>query len=220
MDCPLCCSRQNRLFFQGKDRPFYQCHVCLLVFVPASHYLSIEAERGHYRQHDNHPEDPGYRAFLSRLCVPLCKRLAPHSSGLDFGSGPGPTLSVMLEETGHKVAIYDPAFAPDMLVLNRQYQFITATEVVEHLHTPGKILNQLNAILLPGGWLGIMTSLAPDKRRFPDWHYKNDPTHVCFYSSETFGYIAHRFHYDLEFLEGNVILLKKKVDTEPDSITM
>jgi len=32
-------------------------------------------------------------------------KIAPISLGLDFGSGPGPTLSLMLEEQGHRVAI-------------------------------------------------------------------------------------------------------------------
>jgi hypothetical protein len=29
-----------------------------------------------------------------------------------------------------------------------------------------------------------------DAQRFAHWHYKNDLTHVCFYSAETFDYIA------------------------------
>jgi len=49
----------------------------------------------------NSPDDPRYRAFLSRLFIPLNERIAPESCGLDFGSGPGPTLSVMFEEQGH-----------------------------------------------------------------------------------------------------------------------
>ena len=68
------------------------------MFVPRSYHLSAADEKAQYDLHENDPNDPGYRAFLDRLAGPLDKRLAPHSHGLDFGCGPGPTLSVMLEE--------------------------------------------------------------------------------------------------------------------------
>jgi hypothetical protein len=105
--------------------------------------LSPKEEKSVYDLHDNSLDDPGYRRFLARLFRPLSQRLAPNSSGLDFGSGPGPTLSVMFEEAGHSIEIYDPFFAPETMLLHRQYDFIVASEVVEHLHYPRRELDRL-----------------------------------------------------------------------------
>jgi hypothetical protein len=209
VSCPLCTAQESALFYQGKKRPYLQCLECQLIFVPPTCYLSSSAEKEQYQLHENNPDDCRYREFLSRTYSPLCLRLSPGSSGLDFGSGPGPTLSVMFEEAGHKMAIYDPFFSPDTAVLNKPYQFITATEVVEHLHSPGKVFSQLNSLLLPSGWLGVMTRLAPKKHEFASWYYKNDPTHVCFYSRHTLRFIAHRLQWAVEFLPGGVTLFRK-----------
>ena len=143
-----------------------------------------------YDHHDNSVNDPSYRRFLGRLFVPLSQRLAPNSCGLDFGSGPGPTLSVMFEEAGHSMEIYDPLYAPEIKLLQRQYDFIAASEVVEHLHYPRQELDRLWSCLKPLGSLGIMTKRVIDQEAFSGWHYKRDPTHVCFFSKPTFRWLA------------------------------
>jgi len=138
------------------------------------------------------------------------ERLAPGSHGLDFGSGPGPTLSLMFEEIGHSMAIYDYFYAKDSSVLQKQYDFITATEVLEHLHDPGKELDRLWTLLKPGGNLGLMTRLVPDWETFARWYYKNDPTHVCFFSLSTFQWLAGRWRAEVAFVAKDVILFYKK----------
>ena len=45
------------------------------------------------------------------------------------------------------MSLYDPFFFPDRTRLSRRYDFITATEVVEHLHRPGEELERLWAML-------------------------------------------------------------------------
>lgn len=42
----------------------------------------------------------------------------------------------MLEEAGHNMALYDIYYHPDTAVLEKQYDFMTATEVIEHLYHP------------------------------------------------------------------------------------
>lgn len=179
------------------------------MFVPPEYFLDPAAERAHYDLHENDPSDAGYRRFLSRLSDPLVARLPAASTGLDFGSGPGPTLSVMLAEAGHRVEIYDPIYAPDTTVLDRQYDFITASEVVEHLHDPAAELQRLWDCLRPGGVLGLMTKLVIDPQAFASWHYIQDPTHVCFYSTETWSWLAARWSARLEQVAADVVLLAK-----------
>jgi cyclopropane fatty-acyl-phospholipid synthase-like methyltransferase len=140
----------------------------------------------------------------------LLEKLRPNSSGLDFGCGPGPTLSVILEEAGHNIALYDPIYCPDKNVLSGNYDFITAAEVFEHLHYPSKDLEILNNALKPGGWLGVMTKRVSSKEAFTQWHYTQDPTHVCFWSKTTFNWLAEKWNSNVEFLTDDVAILQKR----------
>lgn len=206
--CPLCKGAAAD-FHQDKHRAFLRCEVCALIFAHPDSALSPAEEKSRYELHQNHPDDPRYRRFLSRLVEPLAERLdAPPLEGLDFGCGPGPTLSVMMEELGYRVALYDPFFAPAQEVLKRQYNFITCTEAIEHFNAPAKEWRLLLDLLEPGGWLGLMTKLAePDA--FARWHYKFDPTHVSFFSRATFRWLAQRDRLGIEFVGSDVILLRK-----------
>ena len=191
--CPLCSGGRIDPYYSGKARDYVHCRICDLVFVPPARHLSAVDEKAYYDLHDNQPGDPGYRRFLDRLFTPLNQRLAPNSMGLDFGCGPGPALAQMFEEAGHSVALYDPYFAPDESVLSARYDFITLSEVVEHLAEPGKELDCLWNGLGPGGWLGIMTKRIRDQEAFRTWHYITDPTHIGFFSEATFQWLTSRW---------------------------
>jgi len=179
------------------------------VFVPPQYHLTAAAEKAEYDLHENSPNDEGYRRFLSRLFEPLNARLEPQSRGLDFGSGPAPTLKVMFEESGHTVAIYDPYYASDTSVLSTTYDFVSCTEVVEHFRNPREDLRDFWGCVRPGGTLGVMTKLVIDATAFGSWHYKNDRTHVSFYSRETFKWLAREWSAELEFFGSDVMLFTK-----------
>jgi hypothetical protein len=207
--CPLCTAVSAVEFCHDRRRSYLRCPRCALVFVPPRFYLDREFERREYDLHRNDVHDPGYRRFLSRLACPLAERIAPGASGLDFGCGPGPALAHMLEEAGYRVALYDSFYRPDVRVLEARYDFICATEVVEHLHHPGEVLGRLWSLLRGGGWLGVMTKLVLDADAFSRWHYKNDPTHVCFFSEATWHWWAQERGALLELHAPDVILLGK-----------
>ncbi|MFP6742599.1 MAG: class I SAM-dependent methyltransferase [Alphaproteobacteria bacterium] len=207
--CPLCGNTSIDPYHRDNVREYLFCRICQLVFVPPGQHLSAADEKACYDRHDNRPDDPRYRRFLDRLFAPLSQRLAPRAKGLDFGCGPGPTLSVMFEEAGHPMALYDPFYAPDRAVLPGPYDFITLSEVAEHLAAPGKELDNLWAALAPGGRLGIMTKRVRDPAAFKSWHYINDPTHVCFFSEATFRWLADRWSATLDVVGDDVVLLEK-----------
>jgi len=208
--CPLCGSQPSELFFENKFRQYLRCADCQLVFVPQHCWLSSEEEKATYDLHENDVHDQGYRQFLSRLTIPLLEKLPPHQQGLDFGCGPGPALAAMLEEQGHQVDLFDLHYHNDPAVFEKQYDFICATEVVEHLHQPDKELTRLFSLLKSGGWLAIMTKLVIDQQAFSQWHYIRDLTHICFFSPATFNYLAQRFSAELSFVTKDVILLQRK----------
>ncbi|RDV24770.1 class I SAM-dependent methyltransferase [Alteromonas aestuariivivens] len=210
LSCPLgCANSECTPYAQDKRRHYAQCPACKLVFVYPDYLPSAEQERLEYELHENHSDDPGYRKFLMRLAMPLLNNLRPASRGLDFGCGPTPLLARIFEEDGHSMAIYDPFFFPDDAVLNGPYDFITCTEAIEHFHHPARELARLDRLLSNGGWLAIMTKRVISQDRFQQWHYKNDPTHVCFFSDETFLNIGQQFGYEVHFVENDVVLMQK-----------
>jgi SAM-dependent methyltransferase len=208
--CPLCAGPEISAYFQDKRRPYLSCGDCSLVFVPPQAYLCRADERAEYDLHQNDIHDPGYRNFLSRLVRPLVERIPAGARGLDFGCGPGPALAHMLRDAGYEVLLYDSFYVPDRSVLQGGYDFICATEVVEHLHQPGKELSQLWSLLPPGGLLAVMTKLVRDPVAFASWHYKNDPTHVCFFSANTWRWWAAKQDASLEIIGADVIFLAKQ----------
>lgn len=208
-NCPLCLSVQIVDYSKDSQRDYLSCENCQLVFVPQQFHLNPEDERAQYDLHENNPDDSGYRKFLSRLADPLLERLSPNSQGLDFGCGPGPCLSVMLEEQGHSVALYDLYYADNRDVFEAGYDFITATEVIEHLSQPITELQRLWSLLKPGGYLGLMTKLVADPEKFANWHYKTDPTHISFFSVETFEYLGKQWGSAPVIIGADVIIFHK-----------
>jgi hypothetical protein len=116
----------------------------------------------------------------------------------------------MFEEAGFSMAVYDHFYANDIQSLAKKYDFITASEVVEHLHNPAGDLNMLWTLVKPGGYLGIMTKQVVDKKAFSRWHYKQDPTHVCFFCPATFQWLADLWHGDLQVIGNDVIIFRKQ----------
>jgi hypothetical protein len=193
--CPLCASPTSP-HHQTTKRAFFRCATCHLVHVPAVFHVDVAGERAVYDLHENHPDDPGYRRFLSRAVNPLLARLPSRSIGLDFGCGPGPTVSSMLRSAGHTCADYDPLYRNEPALLEATYDFVISTEVVEHLRTPAPTL-QVIFDLAP--IVVLMTKRTTTASAFKGWHYHHDPTHITFYADATMRWLADRYgrHVDL-----------------------
>ena len=207
--CPLCFETTTQPVLSLDDEIYYRCSTCNLVFLPRRYHLSTDEEKKRYDLHENDPADPDYRQFLDQMCQPMLSILSEGDRGLDFGSGPGPTLNIMFEEHGHPMDIYDIYYANKPDVFTKTYDFITATEVAEHLGEPGKVLKKLWNSLKPGGYLGIMTKRLPDLSEFKNWHYRKDETHVTFYADETFKWIADEWGGSVVCMEKRIVILRK-----------
>ena len=211
MNCPLCHATEVDFYLEDHLRKYHQCNVCQLVFAAPASYLEPLEEKSRYDLHNNDPQDLNYRKFLSRTFDPVKAIISDNACGLDFGAGPGPTLSLMFEEAGHEMKIYDLFYAnfPELLK-PKGYDFVTCTEVIEHVQDPHTVIPMLLGLLKGQGPLAFMTKLCLGKEHFQNWHYKKDPTHICFYSKETFEYIARVYQCHLEFYGDDVILLTSK----------
>ena len=190
-------------------RHYYRCPGCMATFLSPGQRPDATTEKAVYDDHRNEIHDPGYRRFLGKLASGLIPLLPPGARGMDFGCGPGPALVAMLQESGFDAVGYDPWYYPDQGLLSETYDFITCTEVVEHLHDPAGTFRLLDECLKHGGWLGVMTCFQTDDARFAAWHYRRDPTHVVFYREATMRVLAARFGWECRIPRKDVALFRK-----------
>jgi hypothetical protein len=209
--CPLCLEKNSSRYLTEENRAYLLCKTCDLVYVPSTYFISQKDEKAKYDNHQNSPQNQGYKDFLNRLIKPLSKELFPNSYGLDFGSGPGPTLSVIMQEQGHKMEIYDYFYNDDKTVFEKEYDFITTTEVIEHLYQPLQEIQRLWSCLKPDGVLGIMTAFRPNIDEFSDWYYKRDLTHIRFFTKKSFEWLAKKLEAKLYIPQSGVVILKKEI---------
>lgn len=207
--CPLCKNQNNTFYFKDKKRDYFQCSNCELVYVLGESLLSSVEEKSIYNLHENDPSDTRYHDFMNRLLIPFDQYLK--GEGLDFGCGPGPVISTMLKDRDVEIFEYDPIFKNEEELLDREYDFVISTEVVEHIYNLKEDFEKILSLLRPLGALGLMTSFYPsDMNAFKGWGYKNDPTHVRFFSENTFHWIAKEYDLDVFIPRANVIILIRK----------
>ena len=212
-ECPLCLSLHVDLLFTSVrkklERAYLSCDNCGLVFVPSQYQLTVAEQRDRYLEHNNSPTDPGYQNFLSRLKNQMTPHLILGQTGLDYGSGPGPALSLMLESEGYKMEVYDPIFAECKENLDNLYDFVVSTETAEHFTKPNEDFQLLHDLVRPGGLIGIMTSILYEGINFEDWYYRLDPTHISFYRPRTMEFVADRWNLESSSPAKNIYIFRK-----------
>ena len=221
MHCPLCNSN-SKFFLAEEKREYWTCPVCQLIFVPAKYFISKQEEVEHYLKHENCLENAGYVQMFNEKIQILQRVCQSVRTVLDYGCGYEPVLKTLLTRDGYTVSGYDPHFFPDT-DLSNAFDLVLSTETFEHFKEPGKEVARLTTLLSPGGYLGVMTRLVPQKNNLPElesfgnWYYKRDPTHIAFYSSETFAWIAGFFGMEIIFNnEKDFIVLQVKSQRELD----
>ena len=166
-----------------------------------------------------------HRSGLLHSCEPVVLR------GIDFGCGPTPVLAIEIRDqvqahlndqmTKHSendityslsfdMQYYDPMYFPATELAESSFDLVTCTEVVEHFRSPVDSWRQLISLMTADSCLVVMTKLVIDCQRFASWHYKNDPTHVAFYSKETFEFIANAYQLNYQQLSTDVAMFCKR----------
>lgn len=179
------------------------------MFVPDEFLLSPDEERDRYLLHENKPGDERYSEFLSNLMDQVVPLLPTGAEGLDYGCGDPAVLIMMFEQAGFRMAGYDLFFRADQSALERTYDFIVCSETAEHFRDPMREFTRLNQLLVPGGILGVMTGMPKSWSGLNEWHYRLDPTHICFYSAHSMLWIAEVFNWSCTFPHNNVTIFTK-----------
>ena len=201
MKCPLC-QNATEIFTEGESREYQICNLCGLIFVPPRFHISIESERERYQEHENSLENEGYVAMFMEK-VSLIKKYCPQiKTALDFGCGYEPVLKILLEREGLKTEVYDSIFFPDS-PKNKSFDLVISTETFEHFKNPLQDIKWAINHVATSGFLAVMTRFyplengKPSEEKFSKWYYKRDPTHIVFYSSKSFHWIADKMGFQI-----------------------
>lgn len=207
--CPLCTHKKSFTHLVGPEqRNYLHCHHCQLIFMASEFLPDSATEKARYKAHQNGPQLVGYVNFLLQAINPTLAYLTRDMRGLDYGCGPAPTLSTLLRPHGFHCENFDPYFFP--LLPEDKFDFIFATEVVEHFFNPGQELQRIKGLLKPGGIFTIMTEQWKSVEKFSAWHYARDITHVCFYHAKTMEFICAQYGFEkLSACTDRVTILKK-----------
>jgi len=186
--CTLCGNEVIEIL-TFRDRKYFQCNNCGSIIMDPKFHIDNKKEKERYELHNTTIDDEGYINFIKPITDYVIENFNSTHMGLDFGSGEFAVLSEFLRRKGYNILNYDPYFNKDKSLLNKKYDLIISCEVVEHFYDPKDEFCLLKSLLKENGKLIIKTDLIKENTIFENWYYKNDETHVFFYSSKTFEYI-------------------------------
>jgi hypothetical protein len=198
-NCTLCNSTKIETYILNlRGKNYFICKNCNLIFMDPDQHLNFGEQKIRYNFHQNSIQDIGYVKFLNSCIQPTIPFLEKylefnHEIGLDYGSGPEPTLFRILEKYGYKMENFDPIY--NDFVLDKTYSYIFSTEVWEHFSNPFLEISKIKNLLKRNGILSIMTSTWNEDIDFKTWHYSNDDTHVSFYHKKSMEWIVEFFQW-------------------------
>lgn len=203
--CPLCHSKGKEFY----SPQFQKCSGCQSVFKLKEYFISPIEEQTRYEEHNNDITDEGYQDFVNPMVTKILENHDLKEDWLDFGAGTGPVISYLLWQKWYKPKLYDPYFHNHPELLRATYDYIIACEVVEHFYNPRAEFKLLYNLLKPNGKLYIMTDMYSPEIDFNAWYYKNDKTHVFFYSHQAFIWIQQAWPWKSYSRNKRCIILEK-----------
>ncbi len=197
-------------------------------FLHSDCFSTTSEQKQRYLLHSNdlgfHGEHNGYRTYLERyvetvLCYERTKKEEKSIYSLfDYGSGPTPALVQLLKEynckfvfkNDVKIKHWDPFFYPDGDFFENGADIVFCLEVIEHFENPLEGFRGLAKSCAQGGLIAIQTQLAPNTfEDFEKWWYKEDSTHVSFYTLNSIEECAKQVGLHFEDAKNGVFFLRK-----------
>lgn len=208
--CPLCKSHASWFCnYFNHVVEFFKCNNCSSIFKSSNSYPKWESEKARYETHNNDVYDIRYQHFVSPITNAVKKHFENTSLGLDYGCGTGPVAAHVLEKQGYNIILYDPFFYPDKSYRSHVYDYIICCEVMEHFFDPYKEFQKLKSLLKPNSKLYCKTKMIADDVQvedFKSWFYKDDPTHVFFYTSKSLDMICRLSNFKTVSFDDNLII--------------
>lgn len=212
-NCKICDSATNTIEDSRNNILYYHCDCCQFISKSPDNYIEFHEERSIYDYHNNSIEDKNYvemfRNFIDSAVTPF-----KHSGKLlDFGSGPEPVLVQLLNnEYNFDVEYYDLHYSPEKIYINKKYDVVVSTEVIEHIKNPLETFKLIYELLEPDGIFSIMTLYHyNDYDRFLKWWYIRDKSHISFYNDVTLKKIADIVGFKILYTDNKRICTFRKI---------
>ncbi len=213
MNCHICDKPTESFIHEKTNITYYHCNACEYIFKTPECYQDFSTQKERYNLHENDENDEGYQAYFQRFLDFTLPLIGKPNISLDFGCGRSSLLASLLEKEGINCDYYDPIYHPITLNDSKKYELIVSTEVFEHLHQPRVVFEYLLERLEEGGYLALQTQFHPnDVEAFKKWYYHQDPTHIVFFTAQTFRILCEI--YGCEFVGDNgknMVVIKKSV---------
>lgn len=211
--CKICGTSTRKITHEKTGNKFFCCNNCDFIAKDEQASLSLQDEFCVYERHNNSIDDPKYNDFFKVFIAAAVEGfLGKERNGCDFGSGPSPVLAMILERDYNcKIDIYDKFYSPNKIYQGKKYNFITSTEVVEHLDNPLEYFRLFSQLIKDDGFISIMTLFHPkDDEKFADWFYIRDNSHTSFFTPKTMEYIANLTSLKVVFCNNHRFITFKK----------
>jgi 2-polyprenyl-3-methyl-5-hydroxy-6-metoxy-1,4-benzoquinol methylase len=140
--------------------------------------------------HDNSESNSGYVRFLNAVAETAISYTPENGSILDFGCGKNAVLAGILSKKGVRCDSYDPLFNYSIDFSDKHYDTIILCEVIEHIRNLHEDLSLIQKLTKQDSKVIIRTQRYPSLESFPQWWYRQDSTHLNFFSDKALEYIA------------------------------
>lgn len=223
--CPVCGASAHRPFADKDGYAFQRCGECRFVFLDpmptdgelAAIYNSGGEAPGYFSKHASrarraHLKLPRFFRYIvgkdvldlgcgGGIMVGALGRLARHAVGLDISA-----QAIELAQATYPKHTYISAHFRDASLEADAFDFVHASEIIEHVNDLDAFMNLLQRITRPGGYVYITTpdighAKVPSEVR--DWDVFSPPRHLQFFERSTltrvfanYGFEARRKYFD------------------------
>lgn len=215
-----CCNSQN-LNCLNIQKKYYFCNDCHSAFLSEDDFVSEEKEIERYSLHNNDLTDNGYKTYLEKFYQKIIEFTGNKGNYLDYGSGPNPCLVQLIREDKQfnefeVIDAWDLFYTPNFIPKKQNYDVISCLEVAEHFKNPIEDLSNIYSLLKKQGKLILQTqfincdNFQDFTNFFIKWWYKEDCTHVLFYSKKGIELCAKEVGFSvLPSNEKNIVVFQK-----------
>lgn len=197
--CRFCLGYHTQILSDSR-RAYCCCYSCGGIGVLPEYYIPEKEQKARYLLHTNSLADTGYEQFLRRFIEPIAAMMrewnVPIRTVFDYGAGPEPALCELMKTVifpDAEIRGWDPFFLPDGELFADGADLVTCLEVAEHFECVDTGFEGLVRACRPGGFVGVGTMTVPaDIKKFLSWWYKEDCTHVSFYTKQALETAAAR----------------------------
>ena len=214
MNCRIC-ETESSLFYSDV-RSFYKCPSCTLIFTNET-ADNVAAEK-HYKDQWNNADKNFWKQQTDGLLSVIHRYKMPVGRVLDFGSGTG-EITKEFQARGIEATPLEPMIHGYLKDQNYPDKFdvVVGVEVIEHLPDMREELKEIEKNLSADGIM-LFTTILTDSfidsinevEQFKGWWYKDDPTHVSFFSSKSILRLAEIMIYTADIYSAQLFVLKRQ----------